>query len=450
LKTYVLTESVLLQSPGAIYVFDDNQVVIPEVVIQQLAKYKNIKTDEGANARQLARELDKLRQLGSLTDGVPLGNGGTLKVEMNHHLIQLPPNWNPKDQDIRALQVCLALKQENKQVALVTRDVFQRIQATSIGIEAQEFLNERVKEQYTGRVTITCMPSLIDIFYKQGYLTLYQLNYETDNQVELVNNQFVILKTPEGFSGSALARFSDEKLVPLKYSNEPPYGIKPQTVGQRFAIEALMTPPEDAPLCIIKGVAGSGKTLLALAAGLSFVMTHTPNPKYRRILVCRPNVTMDEELGYLPGTEQEKISPLLRPIKDNLEILVDSDENERYRNESKLADKVEELFNRRLIVAEAINFLRGRSLVKHFLIIDEAQNLTPGRIKGIITRAGKGTKVVLLGDPSQIDHPYLDQQSNGLVYAAENMKGSPLCYQITLEDHECERSPLALEGALRL
>ncbi|MFZ7103280.1 MAG: PhoH family protein [Peptococcaceae bacterium] len=450
MKTYVLTESVLLQSPGAIFVFDDNEVVIPEVVIQQLAKFKNIKTDEGANARQLARELDELRQCGCLTQGVPLKNGGILKVEMNHHSVKLPPNWNPKDPDIRALQVCLALKQEHKQVALVTRDVFQRIQATSVGIEAQEFLNERIEQHYTGRTTVACIPSLIDTFYKQGFLNLSQLSREMAVNLELIKNQFVILKAPEGLSGSALTRFDGEKFVSLKYANDTPYGIKPQTVGQRFAIEALMTPPEEAPLCIIKGVAGSGKTLLALAAGLSYVMTHTPNPRYRRILVCRPNVTMDEELGYLPGTEQEKISPLLRPIKDNLEILVDSDENERYKNENKLADKVEELFNRRLIAAEAINFLRGRSLVKHFLIIDEAQNLTPGRIKGIITRAGKGTKVVLLGDPSQVDHPYLDQRSNGLVYAAENMKGSPLCYQVSLEEHECERSPLALEGALRL
>ncbi|MFZ5945990.1 MAG: PhoH family protein [Bacillota bacterium] len=449
MKTYVLTESVLLQSPKAIYVFDDNEVVIPEVVIQQLANFKNSKTDEGANARQLARELDQLSQHGSLTEGISLQNGGTLKVEMNHHTVKLPPNWNPKDQAVRALQVCLALKMDNKQVALVTRDVFQRIQAASIGIEAQEFLNERVDEHYTGRTTITCEPSLINSFYKYGHLSLKELNNYLQESL-FTRNQFVIIKAPEGQSGSALARFDGEKLVSLKYTNETPYGIKPQTVGQRFAIEALMCPPEEAPLCIIKGVAGSGKTLLALAAGLSFVMNNTHNSKYRRILICRPNVTMDEELGYLPGTEQEKISPLLRPIKDNLEILVDSDENERYKNESKLADKVEELFTRRLISAEAINFLRGRSLVKHFLIIDEAQNLTPNRIKGIITRAGKGTKVVLLGDPTQVDHPYLDQRSNGLVYAAENMKGSPLCYQITLEDHECERSPLALEGALRL
>lgn len=450
MKTYVLTESVLVQSPGAIYVFDDNHVVIPEVVISQLAKYKNLKTDEGNNARVFARELDKLRTFGSLTEGVRLKNGGILKVEMNHYNVKLPPNWNPKDPSIRALQVCLALKQEEQQVVLVTRDVFQRIQATAVGIKAQEFLNERVERDYTGRITITCSPSSINTFYKQNYLELDQLNKDLQYEANLVCNQFVILRAPEGQSGSALARFNGTKLVPLKYSNDSPYGIKPQTVGQRFAIEALMAPPEEAPLCIIKGVAGSGKTLLALAAGLSHVMTYSPNSIYRRILVCRPNVTMDEELGYLPGNEQEKISPLLRPIKDNLEILVDSDENERYKNENKLADKVEELFTRRLIVAEAINFLRGRSLVKHFLIIDEAQNLTPSRIKGIITRAGQGTKVVILGDPTQVDHPYLTKHSNGLVYAAENMKGSSLCYQVALEDQDCQRSPLALEGAMRL
>ncbi len=178
-------------------------------------------------------------------------------------------------------------------------------------------------------------------------------------------------------------------------------------------------------------------------------MNH-PTGEYRRILICRPNAQFDDEIGFLPGDEQEKISPLLRPIMDNLEQLIDSNEAERYKDERALQGKIEEIFARGLIQAEALNFIRGRSIVKTYLIIDEAQNTTPNQIKGIVTRAGKGTKIILLGDPNQIDRPFLDERTNGLSYAAEHMKGSPLCWQITLSAEECERSPLATDAVKRL
>ncbi len=174
------------------------------------------------------------------------------------------------------------------------------------------------------------------------------------------------------------------------------------------------------------------------------------NKMYRKILVCRPNVKLDEDIGFLPGTEQEKIAPYLRPIIDNLEVLIDNDENERYSSEKELKDKIDELFDRKIINTEAIAFIRGRSIVKQWVIIDEAQNLTPKQVKGIITRAGAGTKIILIGDPEQIDQPFLDIQTNGLCYASEKMKGSHLCYQLTLFDEECERSELAYESARRM
>ena len=210
-----------------------------------------------------------------------------------------------------------------------------------------------------------------------------------------------------------------------------------------------MQPADRAPLVIVKGVAGTSKTFYSLAVGLEKVLNR-PTGEYRRILICRPNSQFDSDIGFLPGDEQEKISPLMRPIMDNLEQLVDSNEAERYQNEGELQDKIEEIFDRGLIKAEALNFIRGRSIVQTYLIIDEAQNMTPLQAKGIITRAGRGTKVILLGDPNQIDRPYLDEKTNGLSYASEHMKGSLLCWQITMDPSECERSALAMDAAERL
>ena len=210
-----------------------------------------------------------------------------------------------------------------------------------------------------------------------------------------------------------------------------------------------MQPAEKAPLVIIKGMAGTSKTFYTLAVGLEKVLNN-PTGEYRRILISRPNAQFDSDIGFLPGDEQEKISPLMRPIIDNLEQLIDSSEEERYEDERELQGKIEEIFERGLIQTEALNYIRGRSIVKTYLIIDEAQNMTPNQVKGIITRAGKGTKIILLGDTNQIDRPMLDERTNGLSYASEYMKGSPLCWQITMAAEECERSQLAMDAIQRL
>jgi PhoH-like ATPase len=216
-------------------------------------------------------------------------------------------------------------------------------------------------------------------------------------------------------------------------------------VGQYFLQEALMTDPDEVPLVIVKGMAGTAKTFYSIAVGLEKVYNAT-HKEYRKILITRPNAQFDDDIGFLPGSEQDKISPLMRPIIDNLEQLIDSDEEERYKDEQELKGKIAELFERGVIVAEAMNFIRGRSFVQTYMIVDEAQNMTPKQVAGIITRAGKGTKVILLGDPKQIDNPYLDEKTNGLSYAAEHMKNSKMCYQITLSSEECERSELAMEA----
>jgi len=456
-RTYVLDTNVILYSPGAILSFGDNDVVIPEVVLEELDTFKKDKGDLGANARYAARLIDKLRKQGKLNKGIDLPGGGKLRVEMNHHDTELPPAWDKRNADNRIIQVCKGLKENGEDVYLITKDIFERIKADTVDINVDDFYEKYVPEydsQYTGRINLYASNDKIDDFYQKKVINVNDLlHYSTElDQYSTPNlhvNQFVIIHALDNPRKTALGRFDGKKIIPLFYKEMNPLSISPRNVGQRFMLEALYTDADKAPLVIIKGPAGTAKTLFSLAVGLQKILEDNSG-QYRKILVCRPNVTMDEEIGFLPGTEQEKISPFMRPIFDNLQILVDSDEKERYKNEKELDDKVRELFDRRIITTEAVAYLRGRSIVKNWVIIDEAQNLSPKQVKAIITRVGEGTKLILIGDPEQIDHPFLDSRSNGLCYASEKMKDSDLCYQITLKYDECERSPLAYEASKRL
>ncbi|SHI92735.1 PhoH-like ATPase [Clostridium cavendishii DSM 21758] len=456
-KTYVLDTNVLLYFPGAILTFGDNDVVIPEVVLEELDNLKKINNDLGLNARHVARLLDKLRKGGKLSEGITLEGGGKLRVETNHYDTQIPQSWDIAKPDNRIIQVCKALKEKGEKVCLITKDIFERIKADTVDIEVEDFYEEVVPDQtsqYTGRLDVYVSNEDLDKFFREKSLDSSVVKYYDDVsqsylKPELIINEFLIIHSNINDKQTALGRFNGKKIVPLYYKETNIMGLNPRNVGQKFMIESLSTSAEIAPLVIIKGPAGTAKTLFSLAVGLQKIIEEQSG-KYRRILVCRPNVTMDEEIGYLPGSEQEKIAPFMRPIYDNLEILIDSDEVERYKNEKELNDKIEELFERRIITTEAVAYLRGRSIVKNWVIIDEAQNLTPKQVKAIITRIGEGSKLILIGDPDQIDQPFLDSRSNGLCYASEKMKGSQLCYQVTLKYDECERSVLAFEGAKRL
>lgn len=453
----MLDTNVILYSPYALLSFSENDVVIPEVVLEELDMFKKDKSDLGVNARHAARIIDNLRTQGILSEGVSLPGGGTLRVEMNHYGVQIPPSWDKKKPDNRILQVCKGLKEEGGDVYLITKDIFERIKADTFNIHAEDFHEKVVpeyNEQYTGRIEVYVSNENLNKFYSEKVLmrdniTVYDEESEKQITPELFINQFVLIHSIENQKQSALGRYDGSKIVPLYYKEVLPFGITPRNIGQKFMIEALLMSAERAPLVIIKGPAGTAKTLFSLAAGLHKIVEEKKE-EYRRILVCRPNITMDEDLGYLPGSEQDKISPFMRPVFDNLEILVDSDEKERYKDEKELNDKIRELFDRRIITTEAVAYLRGRSIVKNWIIIDEAQNLTPKQVKAIITRIGIGSKIILIGDPEQIDHPFLDSRSNGVCYASEKMKGSNLCYQITLKYDECERSPMAYEASKRL
>lgn len=442
-KYYVLDTNVLIQSPSALYSFEENNVVLPIAVLEELDKLKNDDRECGANAREAIRILDHLRQMGSLFEGVTLKSGGIIKIEANFIGVELPYGFQNESNDNRILKVCKGLMDKGLIVVLVTKDIIVRLKSQMLGVTAEDFTTEQAPEfdeQYTGRMDVYTSDKCMTEFKKKGILPENIYIIEGDNKVDVVPeyNQFFIIHSETSEKKTHLGRFNGEKIVPLKSINTEPFGVKPKNVGQRFLQEALMQDADTAPLVIIKGTAGTAKTFYSLAAGLEQTLD-PENIKYRKILITRPNVQFDEEIGFLPGTEQEKIAPFLRPIIDNLEILVDRNENERYKNEKELRDKINELFDRGIITAEAMNFIRGRSITSTFLIIDEAQNLTPKQVKGIITRVGKGTKVVLLGDPQQIDHPLLDEKTNGLSYASEKMKGSPLCFQLTMQSDECLR-----------
>ncbi|PWT26605.1 MULTISPECIES: PhoH family protein [Butyrivibrio] len=457
-KTYVIDTNVLIQAPYALECFEDNNLVLPLVVLEELDRLKNADGEKGANARAAVRYLENLRMNGDLLKGVELKGGGSVRVEKNCINVELPEDLPDDKADNRILQVCKGLideNQEGQQIVLVTKDLLLRIKAHIIGIKAEDFTTEQITDEdelYTGRNEVFVPEEEIDNFKKDGIPV--ECLYDTDEQgerVELIfhENEFVILKPDQSDRKSLLGRIHNGKVVPLKYKKCKPYGVTPRNVGQYFMQEALMASAQEAPLVIIKGMAGTAKTFYSLAVGLEKVFNNVTG-EYRRIIVCRPNAQFDDDIGFLPGDEQEKIAPLMRPIIDNLEQILDSDEAERYEDEEQLSDKIAEIFDRGIIQTEALNFIRGRSIAKTYLIIDEAQNMTPNQAKGIITRAGKDTKIILLGDPNQIDKPFLDKRTNGLSYAAKCMKDSPYCWQLTLSAEECERSSLAMDAIKRL
>ncbi len=456
-KTYVIDTNVLIQAPYALECFEDNNLILPLVVLEELDGLKKSEGEKGVNARAAVRKLEFYRQKGDLLDGVKLPGGGILKIEKNFVQVELPPDLPDDKSDNRILKVCKGLSElsEEDQVILITKDIVLRLKAQILGIRAEDFEREQISDddaQYTGRIEVFIPDELVKEFKKKGIThdQVYQSDAEGSRTFPvLYENEFVILRSDQSTKKTLLGRVNGNKIVPLSYKKSKPYGIVPRNVGQYFMQEALMMDAEKAPLVIIKGMAGTAKTFYSLAVGMEKVYNN-PSKEYRRVLVCRPNAQFDDDIGFLPGDENEKIAPLMRPVIDNLEQILDSDEKKRYEDEEELSDKITEVFERGIIRTEALNFIRGRSITQTYLIIDEAQNMTPNQIKGIITRAGVGTKIILLGDPCQIDKPFLDERTNGLSYAAKHMMGSPLCWQLTLSAEECERSALAMDAVKRL
>lgn len=454
-KIYVVDTNVMIQAPYALYCFDEHDVVLPMVVVEELDQLKKAEGERGANARSAIRLLETLRQRGNLLSGVPIQTGGSVRIESNFCNVKLSPDLPQDKSDNRILMVCKGLAEGKKpgRVVLVTKDLVLRIKAQLVGIPSEDFTTEQVSkedENYTGRDQAYFPEAMAEDFKNGGIpvSVLYHLD-EDGNKIPVMvyENEFFVLRPDQSSGSTLLGRVEKDRVVSLQYGKQRPYGIQPRNVGQYFLQEALMESAEKAPLVIIKGMAGTAKTFYSLAVGLEKLFNN-PSGEYRRIIVSRPNSQFDDDIGFLPGDEQEKISPLMRPVIDSLEQLLEDEPGAG--GEASLTDRVDEIFERGIIRTEALTYIRGRSFVRTFLIIDEAQNITPNQAKGIITRAGRGTKIIILGDSHQIDRPFLDERTNGLSYAAKCMRGSPLCWQLTMANEECERSPLALDAARRL
>ncbi|WHY18229.1 PhoH family protein [Paenibacillus sp. G2S3] len=434
-KIFVLDTNVLLHDPNSIFSFKEHEVVIPAVVLEEIDSKKRNADEIGRNARTVSRLLDGLRELGHLHSGVELEHGGKLKVELNHRsFVKVQEMFGEVSNDNRILAVALNyLIEENEKpdprpVVLVSKDVLVRIKADVLGITPEDYLSDRtgdLNELYTGYQSLQVHPALIDEYYSHRSLTVKQLALS----YPLYPHEFVILKDEIGTGKSALLKVNSDatRLEPLYLGNDSVWGISARNAQQRMALELLLN--DEIPLVTITGKAGTGKTLLALAAGLFKV---EDEHKYKKLLIARPVVPMGKDIGYLPGEKDEKLRPWMQPIYDNLEFLFDT---------KKAGDIDKILMGLGSIQVEALTYIRGRSIPSQFIIIDEAQNLSRHEVKTIVSRAGEGSKVILMGDPEQIDHPYLDAASNGLSYIVEKFKQQGISGHITLE--KGERSRLA-------
>ncbi|MFD1735668.1 PhoH family protein [Bacillus salitolerans] len=414
-KIYVLDTNVLLQDPLSIFSFEDNEVVIPAVVLEEVDSKKRNMDEIGRNARQVSKMIDKLRETGRLHEKIPLENGGTFRIELNHRSFhQLQEIFVEKTNDNRILAVAknLSLEEQTKEngrsVILVSKDVLVRVKADALGLQSEDFLSDRVVEYdhiYNGFLEVYIQSDVMDRFYERGEILTSDLANHP-----FYPYQFVIMKDALGGSGSAIGMVDPQrkKVKKLVYGQEPIWGIKARNVQQIMGMELLLR--EDIPLVTLLGKAGTGKTLLALAAGL---FQTEDLGLYKKLLVARPIVPVGKDLGFLPGEKEEKLRPWMQPIFDNLEYLF---------NTKKPGELDAILAGMGSIEVEALTYIRGRSIPEQFIIIDEAQNLTKHEVKTILTRVGERSKIVLMGDPEQIDHPYLDEYNNGLTYVVESFK----------------------------
>ena len=424
-KNYILDTNVLLHDPESIHSFQDNHVLIPIYVIEEVDGFKRQPTELGRNAREASRIIDNYRVQGNLAEGLVLKTGGTLQVLLPKDLT--PDNLNgghaAVDNKLLKLAVEVAERSPKIPVILVSKDTNLRIKADALGLKAEDYETGRVhlEELYRGAVELEVPPDAVREFHLGETIPLPEGN--------TYPNEYVWIKGDPDGSASALGRVSqDGKFVQALISgNHNVLGVRPRNKEQHFALDALLDP--SIRLVTLMGKAGTGKTLLALAAGLKQV--HEEG-EYSRLLVSRPVFPMGRDLGYLPGELEEKLTPWMQPIHDNLEFLLSA---------ARRKTTVQKLVNSDMISMEAITYIRGRSIPGQFMLVDEAQNLTPLEVKTIITRVGEGTKIVLTGDPQQIDNPYVDAGTNGFNHVVQRFRREPIAAHVELI--KGERSRLA-------
>jgi len=432
-KYYILDTNVLLHDVNSLFAFEGNDVIIPIVAIEELDRFKKDLNEIGRNARQVSRILDNLRSQGPLYQGISLENGGTLRVFIpTSKANRLPTELILHKADNQILSVAIELKDKGKKpVCLITKDTNLRIKADALGITAQDYESDKVEisELYQGFRSLAVSKSIIDDYYSKGSLK--------PDEKDLHPNEGVVLVDENNPKHTALAMFDKDKtsLTPLNIPNEGVFGIYPKNIEQKFALALLLD--DNIKLVSLAGKAGTGKTLLAIAAGLKKT---ADEEAYIRLLVSRPIFPLGKDIGYLPGEIEEKLIPWMQPIFDNLELIFGIGKKEKRKQHS-----YREFMTQGILQIEPLTYIRGRSIPNQYMIVDEAQNLTPHEIKTIITRAGDNTKIVLTGDPYQIDNPYIDSSSNGLSYVVEQFKNSAISGHVTLS--KGERSELAEQAA---
>lgn len=456
IKNYIIDTNVMVHDPNFLYNFEDNNIIIPIMCIEELDNLKKREGIVGYHARNAARELNNIRELGNLHEGVKLANGGTLRIEINHlDPSCLPNGFELTKNDTKILAIAKNIADENKEIPtiLVTKDLYMAIKSDALGIITQDYQNDKIStdELYKGYRELLLPLEDIEKIRNGGIPLPKNLDFT------IYPNEFLEIKDSNGGYSEILSKFDGENIVPLKYAGETAWGLAPINKEQIMAFELLMDPEID--LVSISGGAGSGKTILSTAVALQKVIEQGI---YRRIIFVKPVVPAGEDIGYLPGTEEEKLRPWMGSFYDAIETLMDFKDN--YKKDK---DKVRTKKNRRFtdyevksvevtveefieqfrktgtMETKTFTYMRGRTLSDALVIIDEAQQTTPHLAKLMLTRAGFGSKFVFIGDATdnQIDNILVDSKSNGLVYTIEKMKPFKLTGHVTLQ--QVERSPLA-------
>ena len=425
-KNYILDTNVLLHDPNSLLSFKENNVLLPIEVIEEIDHFKREATELGQNARTVSRMLDGLRGQGRLSEGVTLTTGGRLRIVFQEHADGAVNGRGSVDSRIVAQAQTIQKKQPGTPAILVTKDINLRIKADALGLQAEDYETDRIQitDLYTGMMEQTVSVESMAQFRANGELAL-------SNPGRYFPNEYCTLIEEGNPKRTALTKVdaTGTKLVPIIDAREGVWGIKPRNREQHFAFDALLD--DSVKLVTLMGKAGTGKTLMALAAGLKRTVL---DREFRRLVVARPTISMGKELGFLPGSLEEKLSPWMQPIHDALELLGDLNMGHEHRRSN-------DLMRSGVIVVEALSYIRGRSIAQQYMIIDEAQNLTPLEVKTIVTRVGHGTKIIFTGDPYQIDNPYVDSASNGFNYVVSKFRPQAIAAHIELQ--KGERSELA-------
>ena len=421
-KTFVIDTNVFIHRPDAILSFRDNEVVIPLWVLEELDRLKTYSDERGRNARHAIRFLDGLSRQGNLSNGVKIENGSTVRVALTH-IQEVPDSLMLDKTDNKIILTAYEIAKRGGTVFFVSKDINARVKATALGIRAVDYEKQKVNidKLYSGFTELDASKETMVEVREHRVVPAPEPYYA---------NHFVLLRDRVN-GDSALTRFdpATESLRYIDYKMPSVAGVRPLNAEQRMAFELLLD--DDVHLVSLVGKAGTGKTLLAIAAGLKMTLE---DKQYNRVLVSRPVIPLGKDIGYLPGAKNEKLSHWMQPFFDNLEYLISVYKRQNMKN-------ADQLINNKVIELEALSYIRGRSLPGQFIIIDEAQNLSPHEIKTIVSRVGEGSKIILTGDPYQIDSPYLDSNSNGLSYLVEVFKGQDVFGHVTLQ--KSERSKLA-------